>query len=364
MANFTFLDQNGSNLIANAIPYNWNSVTKLNVTRNSAPWIYSNYPEGIAENSALTENGYYINQQRIKGEAEIFFSHRNDTYKELRFRIHIFNCSASAVTVKRTNIGFTSGWGKADVAVRQYFSGDNKTFTLASGASNWLTDEYKIAARTTGSPLGLPFSGMVRLEASNDIIVTEYAYHAGVNFTGNEENFEYNGSQEYTGLGTGNFITFNHKLNNSDQTKVSALKLKPYIYTINHDQSARSNTNEIVPIKLVGTNLTADINSPTLSLRNLGNWCAHNYHIIKFTNDTNAQATIYEYISSNEGAGNTQVINRGGIIKSASLTSDTGKKQWRWCKLILNAGESYEFDFQQILASYGESASMMKWSLE
>ena len=39
--------------------------TRLTVTRNSNPWIYSNYPEAIGKNGkglALAENGYFLNQ--------------------------------------------------------------------------------------------------------------------------------------------------------------------------------------------------------------------------------------------------------------------------------------------------------------
>ena len=37
--------------------------TRLTVTRNSNPWIYSNYPEAIGKNGkglALAENGYFL----------------------------------------------------------------------------------------------------------------------------------------------------------------------------------------------------------------------------------------------------------------------------------------------------------------
>ena len=48
-------------------------------------------------------------------------------------------------------------------------------------------------------------------------------------------------------------------------------------------------------------------------------------------------------------------------MKSAELTS---KKQWKWCQVDLAAGESVQFDFQQILASYGDAAGKMKWALK
>ena len=111
--------------------------------------------------------------------------------------------------------------------------------------------------------------------------------------------------------------------------------------------------------KIRGENKTAQVGG---KYSNIGNWGAHNYHIIRFTNDTSRAATIYGYIGSNP-LGNTQVINRGGVVKGARLNTDTGKFQWRWCKVDLAAGEPIEFDFQQILASYGSSASIMRWEL-
>jgi len=357
MASVTFLEPSSSNLLSSQISRT--GLTNLSVTRNNAPWINSNYPEAIGykgANMAFAENGYYINQQTIKGDAEIFYSHTNHLKKAFKFRIHIYNCSASSVTVKRTNVGHSSGWDTAAEPIKEYFKGGTKTFTLASGGSAWLTDEYYIDVPTDM----LPFSGMVHLNASNNIIVTEYAYFNVSAVKGTETEFPFNkDSKEYTGLGTGYFITFNHKSLSAAKTKVSALASKPYAYAVNSDRLGEINPNEMVPIKILGTNETAQLGG---EYSNLGNWGAHNYHIIQFTNDTSKAATIYGYIGSNE-TGNTQVINRGGVVKSARLDQKTGKYQWRWCKVDLAAGESIDFDFQQILASYGPAASIMRWEL-
>ena len=158
MAPVTFLEPSGSNLLSSQISRT--GLTNLSVTRNNAPWINSNYPEAIGykgANMAFAENGYYINQQTIKGDAEIFYSHTNHLKKAFKFRIHIYNCSASSVTVKRTNVGHSSGWDTAAEPIKEYFKGGTKTFTLASGGSAWLTDEYYIDVPTDM----LPFSGMV-----------------------------------------------------------------------------------------------------------------------------------------------------------------------------------------------------------
>lgn len=355
----TFLEPSGSNLLTADIPQTSRNL-KLTVTRNNAPWINSNYPEAVGAygtNLSLAEYGYYVNQQRVKGDAEIFYSHTNHTGKTLKFRIHIYNCSASTVTVKRTNMGYSSGWTTPADAVKGYFAGNGQNFTLASGASAWLTPEYSI----TGNG-NTPFTGMVHFNASNDIIVTEYMYYNASAVKGTEKAYPFNtNSKVYTGIGTGYFITFNHKSAAADRTKVSSLAKQPYIYTVNDPDINFTNNNEMVPIKILGTNETAQVGG---SYGNIGNWGAHNYHVIKFTNDTSQKAVIYGYIASNLNSGNTQVINRGGVIKSARLNRDTGKRQWKWCKVELNPEQSEEFDFQQIVASYGDAASVMKWELE
>lgn len=354
MASVTFLEPSGSNLLSTQISRT--GLTNLNVTRNSAPWINSNYPEAMGldgGNMAFADNGHFINQQTVKGDAEVFYSHTNHSGRTFYFSVHIFNCSASTVTVKRTNEGHSVGWTTAADAVKGYFNGNAATFTLASGASAWLIDEIKV-------PNGSPFSGMIHLNASNSIIVTEYAYFDYDTIDGEETLFKFiDTSEVYTGIGTGYFITFNHKLLSADRTKVSALASKPYAYAVNSGNAGEINPNEMVPIKILGENKTAQVGG---KYSNIGNWGTHNYHIIQFTNDTSRAATIYGYIGSNP-LGNTQVINRGGVVKSARLNTDTGKFQWRWCKVDLAAGESVEFDFQQILASYGSSASIMRWEL-
>ena len=45
MASVTFLEPSGSNLLSSQISRT--GLTNLNVTRNNAPWINSNYPEAM-----------------------------------------------------------------------------------------------------------------------------------------------------------------------------------------------------------------------------------------------------------------------------------------------------------------------------
>lgn len=63
----------------------------------------------------------------------------------------------------------------------------------------------------------------------------------------------------------------------------------------------------------------------------------------------------------------TNITDQPGYltVKSARLSADTtGKFTWKWCKVVLAAGESFTFDYQQILASYGAAATFHEWSLE
>ena len=99
--------------------------TRLTVTRNSNPWIYSNYPEAIGKNGkglALAENGYFLNQQTISGTAEVFYSHTNYTGKRLYVGIQAYNSSSKSVTVTCQNYGDSSGWYKSINAVKNFFS--------------------------------------------------------------------------------------------------------------------------------------------------------------------------------------------------------------------------------------------------
>jgi hypothetical protein len=119
----------------------------------------------------------------------------------------------------------------------------------------------------------------------------------------------------------------------------------------------------MVPISLVGTSLTASVNSTDPVLRNLGNWCVQNLHNITLYNNMAGTKTIYGYLGSNiQETGYT--INRGGVVKSFYFPS-TGTKYrtWKWCEVILNSGETTTFDFQQVACSYFPPAAVNEWKL-
>ena len=198
---------------------------------------------------------------------------------------------------------------------------------------------------------------MLLINSTQNVIVTVYAYYDGNLIDGTAVAFPRGNSNDpkvYSGRGTGYFLTFNHRTVTTNNL--------PYVYTTNNNNISQTNTNETVPITLVGTNVVASISASDVNLRNLENWCAQNYHTITLKNSVSAAKTVYGYVGAN-ALGNTQVINRGGVVKSCALTNNAGYYTWRWCKVNLAANESCTFDFQQILASYGAAATVHKWEL-
>jgi len=358
MATPTFLDPTSTNLLSPVIANT--GLTKLTPSRNAAPWIYCNYPEILDHNGtgmAFAKQGYYVNQQTINGAASLFYSHWYQGTGNMKYRIHIWNANSSSATITRNNIGHTTNWGNAATAVTGFYSSASKTITVAANGSGWLTDEYVISA-------GVPFSGMISFSTNKSVVITVYAYKDASDIKGTEVAYPYKYEHAhslgvYSGKGTGSFLTFSH-----GNISVSKLKSTPYRYSTNANGATIRNNNELVPISIVGTNKTADVTSSDTTLTNLGNWGAQNYHTIKFTNDTNSAVTIYGYVGSNSG-GNTQVINRGGVVKSYVFSDQpSGKHTWRWCKIVLPAKDTCSFDFQQVLASYGMAASFQEWKVE
>ena len=357
MATLTFLDPSGSNLRSDVLSAS--SRKKLTPTSNNAPWIYCNYPERIGDGNkswGIAENGYYINRQTVNGPAQIFYSHWNKTGKTLRYRIQLKNNNSSVATVTRSNVGACTGWD-GTIAVKNFFASSSKTISVPAKGTAWLIDELVVSN-------GQPFTGMVRFSTNRSVVVTVIAYESSSKINNATKPFPYrstevpsNDNTVYSGLGNGYFLTFNHGT-------ISTSSL-PYRFTTNCDANAGlQNNGEMVPIKLVDGNFTASITSSDQELRNLGNWCVQNYHKITLRNTSSSSVTVYGYVGANK-KGNAQVINRGGTVKSARLSADTtGKFTWKWCKVVLAAGESFTFDYQQILASYGAAATFHEWSLE
>ena len=231
------LSPSGSNLSASKT-IDTEKRTRLTVTRNSNPWIYSNYPEAIGKNGkglALAENGYFLNQQTISGTAEVFYSHTNYTEKKLYVGIQAYNGSSKSVTVTCQNYGDSSGWNKSINAVKNFFSSKKTSVTIASGKAAWIATSQAIPADPS-----TPFTGMCRFETSGSVVVTVYAYQSTSAVDGNAVAFPYGLSYSadksinhtypavYSGKGTGYYLTFTHG------TKyVSDLLSRPYIYTSN-----------------------------------------------------------------------------------------------------------------------------------
>lgn len=213
------LSPSGSNLSASKT-IDTEKRTRLTVTRNSNPWIYSNYPEAIGKNGkglALAENGYFLNQQTISGTAEVFYSHTNYTEKKLYVGIQAYNGSSKSVTVTCQNYGDSSGWNKSINAVKNFFSSKKTSVTIASGKAAWIATSQAIPADSS-----TPFTGMCRFETSGSVVVTVYAYQSTSAVDGNAVAFPYGLSYSadksinhtypavYSGKGTGYYLTFTH----------------------------------------------------------------------------------------------------------------------------------------------------------
>ena len=325
-------------------------ITRLNFARNDRPIIYANYPEQIGVNGKsmpLAEYGYCVNQQVITaGEAHVFFSHWNRSGRTIKYRVHVFNMSVGDTDVQVSNIGYSSGWSDPGKTVKDFFSNSGSQMTLAQGASGWLSPEYTIANNQ-------PFNGLIRFTCSQAVIVTIYMYYDVSAVDGYEVVYPYSEEysddlQVYSGVGTGYFLTAAH-----GTIKTSEM---PYRYVTN---KLHANDNEITSINLVGTNLQASEDA-AVPLNNLGNWCTQNYHTMTILNDTDTLKTVYGYIGSN-AIGNTAVVQRGAVAQSAQL--ENGQRTWKWCKIELDPGESYTFDFQTILASYGAAPTFHEWDI-
>lgn len=347
---FEYLYPTGENLTTIPID-DQGGVTRLNFERNDRPIIYANYPEQLGVNGtnlAIAENGYCINQQVVTaGEGQIFFSHWNRTGSTLKYRVHIFNMSPGTTTVVRTHCGFSSGWTDPGRTVKDFFKNDEQTLILEEGDSAWLTPEYSI-------PNTQPFNGMIRFYCDQAIIVTLYAYYDVAAVDGTEVVYPYGADysadlQVYSGIGQGYFLTENH-----ETVPVSEM---PYRYITN---MLGANDNEITSLHLVGTDLYASENAEE-PLNNLGNWCTQYYHTMTLWNDTDEAQTVYGYIGSNS-MGNTPVVAHGEVVQSAQL--ENGNRTWKWCQIVLQPGESYSFDFQTILSSYGAAPTFHLWSTD
>lgn len=341
--------------------------TKLNVVRSNGAWIYSNYPEaigkvknGAARGLALADNNYYLNRQTVSGAAQIFFSHTNYTGEALRCCIQLYNSGSSTVTVKREYYGYSVGFGNQVKAVKDYFSSASKTITVAAKGTAMLLDPFTVS----GGATSMPFTGMLRMNSSANIEVSIYVYkyQKGNTFPFDRSKmkaYDYNINVSadpgttypnvYTGRGPSYFLTFSH-----GTKTVSSLKSKPYVFTSNCNKGLQ-NTNEIIPITMLSGGRVADVSSSNEDLSNLGNWCAQNYNIITFKNDTNTTATIQGYVRCSN-----PVMNLNGNVKGAVEL----QKTWNWCTVTLGPGESHELQYQHICASYGAGASHHQWSVE
>ena len=389
MANVEFLEPTGSNLSNEAILGNGYKVLTPGHGANKA-WIYSNYPEamglngkGMAIAGPLPENcnkSYYLNQQTVSGEAEVFFSHNNHSSQSMYCRVQLYNPNSTSVSFTVSNIGYVNGWNAGLVWDRYYRMNLDptdeiaesivpylKSGTITSEGAVWITPPFPVG--TTTSEMGNPFSGVVHLSVSQDTVVTVYAYRNEGSVTGESIAFPYDFTHSaenpgelnvahpgvYTGIGDEFNLSFNHGT-------IFTSNL-PYKYVTN-DSSDFPNNEEIIPIRILGENLTADINQSTASgLNNLANWCVHNFHYITFKNTLSQQVSISAYLyGAADGA--TPVILCNGQLKYVELSTSAGHLTWKWCTITLAPNETFNFNYQHILGTYGNGCQVTEWRLE
>lgn len=385
MANVEFLEPIGSNLSNEAIIGDGYKVLTPGHGAKKA-WVYSNYPEamglngkGMAIADPLPENNdksYYLNQQTVSGEAEVFFSHTNHSNQSMYCRVQLYNPNRTSTSFTVSNIGYVDGWN-AGLVWDRYFRmnldpADEiaesivpylKSGTITSEGAVWITPPFPVSL--------CPFSGVVHLSVSQDTVVTVYAYRNEGSITGSSIAFPYDFTHSaenpdfenlklahpgvYTGLGDEFNLAFNHGT-------ISTSNL-PYKYITNDNGNFRNN-GEIIPIKILEENLTADIDQSTGSgLNNLANWCVHNFHYITFKNTLSQQVSISAYLYG-AAAGATPVILCNGQLKHVELGNTAGHLTWKWCTITLAPNETFNFNYQHILGTYGHGCQVTEWRLE
>ena len=382
MANVEFLEPTG----ANVSPIGLSATGSTSLTPGHGEekaWVYSNYPEGIevytGKGLAIADQGHYLNQQMVSGEAEVFFSHANYSPQTLECNVQLYNPNAHDVNVTILNCGARCPWGQGEIW-KDYFSSSPRQIKLGPESAQWvLQPALQISAGTPkdqtadGEGIYIPFSGVVHLnvEGADPIVVTVYAYHDIGEVDGLASTFEYSFGESgdpaegkdyppvYTGLGDEFNLAFNH-----GTILTNSLEDQPYKYTTTANDSNNVNIGEIIPIKILGENLTASVDkSESSGLNNLANWCVHNFHNITFKNPTSRSVTIYGYISG-AAKGATTVINYDGETYYTEMSSNMGLLTWRWCKITLAPNETFNFSYQHILATHSNGCQVTEWRLE
>ena len=308
---------------------------------------------------ALAEHKYYINQQPVNANtpAMVFVSHVNSYTKPIKYRIHLYNPGSTDIIVTRTNIGFaisSNNTYDANKMVESYYVTQNTQITVpATGSrSKWLTDAYTVNTNQT-------INGMVGFKSTGKVSVTCYAFENESSVIGTEVAYPYSKIYSdditvYSGIGEKFSLNVNHPT--LDVSKLS--RTTPYRYITNSPTITDNSSNEITPIKLVGTaNYIAELGKAE-PYHNVGNWSTIYKHKMKLQNtSTSNKIKVYGYIGANPNE-NTHCVAYGSKIKGTPLQGKT----WRWCEIELLAGEETTVEWETILAG-GTASTAHAWSI-
>lgn len=358
----TILDATSVNLSNRTTP---TSIIPMSYTlNNSSKWIYCNYPESINSTAIFGDSNYgnkFLNQQTVSsGEMQVFYSYWNNYSSAINFGIQIYNPNSTSTQITKTNsshadsvnntpFGAVTGGSWTDF----FNSTASSPVTISSGGSYWILEK--------SIPTGAFFSGNLRFQTTNTVIVTVYAYLVKSNINGTATAYPYSNTpgdpyKQYSGNANGYYFTASRVTLNASTLINNSKCFKTHYKTYSPSSNVKINNvnkSDLTPINIVGTSYAA---TPTGSdpLGNLGNWCAQYYIPIRLNNDTGNPVTFTGYVKTGQSGQSTFVINSGynntkyGIVQGPSTTT------WRWMQITLNPSDPpYDDAYQFILGTNG-----------
>ena len=319
------------------------------------PWLYCNYPEVIQENlGCFGEDGKAINRQGVSaGTGQIFYSYNaTNVTRKIGIAIRVYNPGTTSITFKRLYYGHADSvndpgeyWNAmAYISWERYFASTTRTWTIPAKGSIWICDE-RIPAKAM-------FTGNLRYSTSGNAVIAVYLYKDNKNdISATTTIYPYdNKSTVYSGCGKGYFFTASpvtvkaSEIIANGSVYFETNRRANMDYVINND----SNMNEMIPIKIAGSTLTAsaDQNAP---LRNLANWCAQYSIPVKLVNDTASRFVFKCACVGYDTKGRYPVIVDGGKVLHGKMLGDNMRYDFK--SIAVNAGETVYFTYQYILGT-------------
>jgi hypothetical protein len=277
----------------------------------------------------------------------------NDSGSSFTFGVQLYNPGAGSITVTKRNSGFAagsgaSGWRTVPGQVWSNFfqSPGGQTYTLNSGSSVWVL-EGSVAA-------GDLFNACLRLESTGPVIVTAYAYKVKSNINGTATAIPYQGEAQYSGWGSGWFLSTNLTLTATD---ILSQPQQSVYHSLCHCSSG--NSQEMIPINLVqGGTASCNQASP---LHNIGNWGAQYFFSVSLVNNTSAPRQFIGYVGANP-AGAFVALQSGSVVKYKLLETST-ERRWKWMTQTVAAQSSATIDFQFIPCANSYMPIFMQWQV-